>query len=911
METSEKKRFFIIDGNAYIYRSFHAIRGLATTTGIPTNAIFGFVNMIMKVLRDDKPDYMAVAFDTPAPTFRHAQYEGYKADRPGMPDDLASQVPKIKEILSATGIPIIEEPGFEADDVISTLAKKAENMDMEVIIVTSDKDAFQLVSPNVKIKPYGFQRGQDEDYIYGESEVKERFGVPPNKITDLLGLMGDQSDNIPGVPNIGLKIAGKLLEQFSSLEDLLDNLDSVKNERIRNILKDFADQARLSKKLATLDQSVQIDLNVDNYKLDLTSKSLPAKCDEDKLLSIFQQLEFRKFIKDIDLSPKQEKEIEKKYNIVLSDLEFYELIEKLKSAKEFSLDTETNSIDPISADLVGISVSLQPYFAYYIPISHNYLGVPAQLPIKLVIEKLKPILEDPNIHKIGQNIKYDLQVLRKYGIELKGISFDTMIASYIINPLSKHDLDVMALEFLNYKKISIEDLIGKGKNQITLDQVEIEKVAEYSCEDADIALRLKNLMQDKLREYGLEAVFNEIELPLIPVLADMEMTGIKIDTEWLKNLSDRIAKQLESLTDTIYELAGEEFNINSPQQLGRILYEKLKFPTGKKTKTGGYSTNEAELIKLAQAGYELPSVILEYRGLSKLKSTYIDALPQAINPKTGRIHTSFNQAVTETGRLSSSNPNLQNIPIRTDLGKEIRRAFIPEKECCFLLSADYSQIELRMLAHLSHDKALIEAFSKNQDVHASTASLIFGVPIDKVSADMRRQAKTINFGVIYGMGAFRLSNELGITQSEAQRFIDGYFETYSGVRAYFDNVLDFARKNGYVTTIYGRRRLIPEINSKDHNQRAFAERTAINTPVQGSAADLIKMAMIKIADLFKAKNWESKLLLQVHDELVFEVPENELDKVKPAVKSLMENALKLDVPIKVDVGVGKNWLETK
>ncbi|MGB9596569.1 MAG: DNA polymerase, partial [Candidatus Poribacteria bacterium] len=626
--------------------------------------------------------------------------EGYKADRPGMPDDLASQVPKIKEILSAISIPIIEEPGFEADDVIGTLAKKAEKLNMEVVIVTSDKDAFQLVSPNIKIKPYGFQRGQDENYTYGESEVKERFGVPPDKITDLLGLMGDQSDNIPGVPSIGPKTAEKLLGQFLNLEDLLDNVEKVENERIRNILKQFADQARLSKKLATLDQSVQIDLNIDNYKLDLTPRSLPAKCDEDKLLSIFQELEFRKFIKDIDLSPKQEKKIEKKYNIIFSESELKELIEKLKNAKEFALDTETNSLDPISADLVGISISLEPYSAYYIPISHNYLGVPAQLPLGLVIGELKPILEDTNIHKIGQNVKFDLQVLRKYGINLKGISFDTMIASYVINPLSKHDLDVMALELLNYKKIPIEDLIGKGKNQITLDQVEIEKVAEYSCEDADITLQLKNLMQDKLREYGLEAVFNEIELPLIPVLADMEITGIKIDTEWLKNLSDRIGKQLEILITKIYELAGEEFNINSPQQLGKILYDKLKLPTGKKTKTGGYSTNEAELIKLAQAGYELPSVMLEYRGLSKLKSTYVDALPLTINPKTGRIHTSFNQAVTETGRLSSSNPNLQNIPIRTDLGKEIRRAFIPEKERCLLLSADYSQIELRMLGHL-------------------------------------------------------------------------------------------------------------------------------------------------------------------------------------------------------------------
>jgi DNA polymerase-1 len=911
METTEKKRFFIIDGNAYIYRSFHAIRDLATSTGMPTNAIFGFVSMMMKVLRNEKPDYMAVTFDTPAPTFRHKEYAGYKADRPGMPDNLIPQVPKIKEILEATGIPIIEQPGFEADDIIGTLAKKAESLDMEVVIVTSDKDAFQLVTPNIKIKPYGFQRGQDEDFTYNETEVKNRYGVPPDKMTDLLGLMGDSSDSIPGVPDIGPKTAEKLLEQFTSLEDILDKVDEVKSERFKNLLKQYGDQARLSKKLATIDQFVPMEFGIEDCKIELSPKLMPTKCDEGKLLSLFQQLEFRKLIKDMDLSPIQEKIVETKYFTIFTEAELLELIEKLKSASEFAVDTETDNIDPISAELVGISISLKPDEAYYIPVSHRYLGAPTQLPLEFVISQLKPILEDPNIHKIGQNVKYDLQVLRKYGIEIKGVSFDTMIASYIINPLLKHDLDTLAMDFLNHKMIPIEDLIGKGKNQTTLDQIEVDRVTTYSCEDADITFQLKNLMQEKLSEFGLDAVFHELELPLITVLADMEMTGIKIDTEWLKALSDNIYKQLETLTAKIYELAGEEFNINSTQQLGKILFDKLKLPTGKKIKTGGYSTNEAELAKLASAGHELPMVILEYRGLAKLKSTYVDALPQAINPKTGRIHTSFNQAVTETGRLSSSNPNLQNIPIRTDLGKEIRRAFIPEMERCLLLSADYSQIELRMLAHLSHDKALIEAFSNNQDIHISTASLIFGVPIEKVSPEMRRQAKTINFGVIYGMGAFRLSNDLGITQFEAQKFIDGYFETYSGVKTYFDEVTNFARQNGYVTTIYGRRRLIPEINSKDHNQRLFAERTAINTPVQGSAADLIKMAMINISDLFKSENWKSKLLLQVHDELVFEIFEDELEKVKPEIRSLMENALKLDVPIKADIGIGKNWLETK
>ena len=909
MEATEKKRFFIIDGNAYVYRSFHAIQNLATSTGMPTNAIFGFVNMILKVLRDEKPDYIAVAFDTAAPTFRHKEYAGYKADRPGMPDDLIQQFPVIKEVLEISGIKIIEQPGFEADDIIGTLANKAESSGIDITIVTSDKDAFQLVSPNITIKPYGFRGIHEEDFIYNEAEVKNRYGIEPSKITDLLGLMGDTSDSIPGVPGIGPKTAADLLRQFGNMEVLLEQVDKVKNERIRNLLKQYADQARLSKRLATIDQYVPIESKMDDFKLEVLPKGIPAKCDEGKLLALFQRLEFRKFVKELNLAP-PEKEIETKYHTILSEAELQELVDRMKNSSELAIDTETNSIDPITAELAGISVSIQPYEAFYIPVSHRYIGAPIQLPTELVIGKLKPILEDPSIGKIGQNVKYDLQVLRRYGVELKGISFDTMIASYVINPLTKHGLDDMSLEFLNHKMIPIEDLIGKGKDQRTMDEVEVEKVSEYSCEDADITLQLKNLMDVQLHKYDLESVFHEIELPLIPVLADIEMTGVKIDTDWLKALSVQLAKQLDSLTSEIYELAGEEFNINSTQQLGKILYEKLNLPTGKKTKTG-FSTNEAELVKLSAAGHELPSKMLEYRSIAKLRSTYVDALPQSINPKTGRIHTSFNQAVTETGRLSSSNPNLQNIPIRTELGKEIRRAFITDKDSCVILSADYSQIELRMLAHLSKDKALTEAFVKNQDVHASTAALIFGVPIENVNSEMRRQAKTINFGVIYGMGAFRLSNELGIKQAEAQNFIDSYFNTYSGVRTYFDGVTEFARQNGYVTTISGRRRLIPEINSKDHNQRAFAERTAINTPVQGSAADMIKLAMIKIADLFKSEGWKSKLLLQVHDELVFEVPDDELDKVTEGIRSVMESALPLDVPVKVDIGVGKNWLDAK
>ncbi len=910
METTEKKKFFIIDGNAYVYRSFHAIRELATSTGVPTNAIFGFMNMMMKILREEKPEYLAIAFDTSTPTFRHVEFADYKKDRPGMPDELAQQFPMIKQILQSLCIPIVEKPGFEADDIIGTLAKKAESMGMDVIIVTSDKDAFQLVSPNIKIRPYGFRGIKEEDFTYDENEVINKYGIPPSKITDLLGLMGDTSDSIPGVPNIGPKTASTLLNQFDSIEVMLDHLDEVKNERIRELLRQYAEQAKLSKKLATLDTFVSIDTNLDNYSIDISDSGLPANCKQGELLDIFQNLEFRKFIKEFNLTPEQVK-VEKKYHTILSESDINDLIKKLSESKEFAVDTETNGIDPLTAELVGISISMQPHEAYYIPIQHRYIGVPEQLPMSTVINVLKPILEDQNIGKIGQNIKYDLQIFRNYGIDLKGISFDTMIASYVINPLSKHDLNTMALEILNHKMITIEELIGKGKDQRTMDEVEIERVSEYSCEDADITLQLKNIMQSQLKEYGLEHVFHEIELPLISVLADMEMKGIKIDINWLKSLSKNLNNRLELLTSEIYKLAGEEFNINSTQQLSKILYEKMNMPTGKKTKSGGYSTNEAELAKLADAGYELPIKILNYRTLAKLKNTYIDALPQSINPKTGRVHTSFNQAVTETGRLSSSNPNLQNIPVRTEEGKQIRQAFVPDRDCCFLVTMDYSQIELRMLAHLSKDKALTEAFINNLDIHSSTASLIFDVPISDVTSEMRRQAKTINFGIIYGMGAFRLANDLGITNAEAQNFINEYFETYSGVRRYFDEMIDFAKKNGYVTTISGRRRFIREINSSDHSMRSLGERIAINTPVQGSAADMIKLAMIKIANLIKSEGWETELLLQVHDELIFEIPEHELEKAIPQIKLFMENALELDVPIKVDVGIGKSWLEAK
>ena len=896
-----KKRFFIMDGNAYIYRAFYAIEGLSTSTGIPTNAVFGFTRLLLKLLFDDKPDYIVIAFDTAGPTFRHEEYAEYKADRPEMPSPLVQQLPIIREVIDALNIPILEQSGYEADDIIGTVAKKAEAAGMEVIIVTGDKDALQLVSPNIKVNPYSFRGFFEPGFVFDRQAVKERHGVEPDKVTDLMGLMGDKIDNIPGVPGIGKKTAPQLIEQFGSLEELLDHADEVKSEKQKQLLKEYREQALLSKRLATVDVNVPINLDFKSCEM--------KDFDQSKLMNLFRRLEFRQFIRELDLS--QKKDVEVKYHTILTESDLDDLVSKLKQQTDFAVDTETNGLDPVTSDIVGISIAFQPHEAYYIPVSHRYIGVPEQLPLELVANKLKPLLSDSSIGKIGQNIKYDLQILKRCGIELSNISFDTMLASYILNPSARgHNLSDLAMEYLGHKMIPIQDLIGKGKNQITMDEVDVERASEYACEDADITLQLKSDLEPDLHKYELESVFREIELPLIPVLAEMEMAGIRVNTKYLKELSGKLSKQLDSLTKKIYELAGEEFNINSPKQLGEILFEKLGLPPGKRTKTG-YSTNEAELERLSAAGYELPSLILEFRSIAKLKSTYVDALPEQINPKTGRVHTFFNQAVTETGRLSSSKPNLQNIPIRTEEGREIRRAFIPGEECSLLLAADYSQIELRMLAHLSGDATLIEAFRNNEDIHSRTASLIFGLPLDQIMPNMRRQAKTINFGIIYGMGAFRLARELEISHGDAQRFIDSYFKTYSGVKSYFDGVIEFARENGYVTTISGRRRRIPEINSRNRNTREFAERTAINTPVQGSAADMIKLAMIKIDEFFRSENLKSRLLLQVHDELVFEVHEAELDKIQLNVCSLMEGALPLDVPVKVDVGVGKDWLEAK
>ncbi len=896
-----KKRFFIMDGNAYIYRAFYAIEGLSTSTGIPTNAVFGFTRLLLKLLFDDKPDYIAIAFDTAGPTFRHEEYAEYKADRPEMPSPLAQQLPIIREVIDALNIPILEQSGYEADDIIGTVAKRAEAAGMEVIIVTGDKDALQLVSPNIKVNPYSFRGFFEPGFVFDKQAVKERHGVEPDKITDLMGLMGDKIDNIPGVPGIGKKTAPQLIEQFGNLEELLDHADEVKSESQKRLLKEYREQALLSKRLATVDVNVPINVHLESCEV--------KDFDQSKLMNLFRRLEFRQFIRELDLS--QKKDVEVKYHTILTESDLDDLVGKLKQQTDFAVDTETSGLDPVTSDIVGISIAFQPHEAYYIPVSHRYIGVPEQLPLELVVSKLKPLLSDSSIGKIGQNIKYDLQIFKRCGIELSNISFDTMLASYILNPSARgHNLSDLAMEYLGHKMIPIEDLIGKGKNQITMDEVDVERASEYACEDADITLQLKGHLEPDLHKYELESVFREIELPLIPVLAEMEMTGIRVDTKYLKELSVKLSKQVDSLTEKICELAGEEFNINSPKQLGEILFEKLGLPPGKRTKTG-YSTNEAELERLSAAGYELPSLILEFRSIAKLKSTYVDALPEQINPKTGRVHTFFNQAVTETGRLSSSNPNLQNIPIRTEEGREIRRAFVPGEECSLLLAADYSQIELRMLAHLSGDATLIAAFRNNEDIHSRTASLIFGLPLDQITPNMRRQAKTINFGIIYGMGAFRLARELEISLGEAQRFIDSYFKTYSGVQSYFDGVVKFARENGYVTTISGRRRRISEINSSNRNIREFAERTAINTPVQGSAADMIKLAMIKISEFFRSESLKSRLLLQVHDELVFEVHEAELDKIQRNVCSLMEEALPLDVPVKVDVSVGKNWLEAK
>lgn len=888
--TEKNPKVFLIDGSSYIYRAFFAIAHLSNSKGFPTNAIYGFTNMLLKILREKGAEYAAIAFDAPGPTFRHEVFGEYKANRPSMPEDLRVQVPHIKEVVSALRVPVLEKEGYEADDLIATLARRLEREGIETVVVSGDKDLMQLISSRITLYD------PMKDKTFQVPDVKERFGVPPDKLVEVMGLMGDTTDNIPGVPGIGPKTASQLIDEFGSIENLLKNVEKVKSGKVRSSLDRYAEQARLSRELATLDSEAPLDWGLEALKL--------GEPDRKNLQAIFKEMEFAKLLKDFSL---QTDHRDDDYRLITGRGEFDDLVQNLKKAGTFALDLESTSIEPMRAEIVGLSFSFEPHRAFYLPVGHAYPGAPEQLSREGVLRTLRPLLEDPGMKKYGQNIKYDYILLANSGIRLQGIAGDSMIASYLLNPSKhRHSLEELSREYLDRQIITYSDVAGSGAKAIPFSQVEVGKACRYSGEDADLTLQLAQLLMPKIEADGFAELFHEVELPLIEVLAAMEMNGVRLDVPLLEVMSREFEIKMDKISEEIFDLAGESFNINSPQQLGKILFERLKLPGGKRTKTG-YST-DVEVLNELSKDFPLPAKVLEYRSLSKLKSTYVDALPQLVNPKTGRIHTSFNQTVTATGRLSSSDPNLQNIPIRSPEGRRIREAFMPE-EGSRILSADYSQVELRILAHLSRDPFLVDTFQKDQDVHAATAGEIFHVSPDRVNPEMRRLAKVINFGIIYGMSAFGLAKELGIQPAVAQAYIANYFQKYHGVRDYIDSSLETAREKGYVTTLMNRRRYLPDIKSPNRSVRQFAERIGINAPIQGTAADLIKVAMIRIHRRLIREKRETKLILQIHDELVFEVPEGELEGVRAMVKEEMEGVTKLVIPLKVEVGTGKNWAE--
>ncbi|HRU23900.1 MAG TPA: DNA polymerase I [Candidatus Latescibacteria bacterium] len=905
---SDAKRLYLLDGTALVYRAYFAfIRNpLINSKGENTSAPFGFVSALLKIVREEAPDYLAVVFDSAQPTFRHERFPAYKATRERMPEELVAQLPRIDQIVEAFGVPIVRLDGFEADDLIGTLAVQGQNAGLDVTIVTGDKDLMQLVNNRVTILAPGKTRNEWERI--GPEEVVARWGVSPEQIRDLLGLMGDSSDNIPGVPKVGEKTAVELLKKYGSLDAVLEAAPEIQKPMVRQNLMDFASQARLSKELATIAVDAPVTLDLEAFTW--------VAPDPARVVPVFRELEFNQLIEQLGVqAPGPANKLPLEFRTVTADM-LPGLCEQIRAAGAFSFDTETTSTDPRSASLVGISLACDGLTGYYLPIGHRNrepdglaftrsAESPVNLPLTTVKEHLQPLFADTMLLKIGQNTKFDLAILHRAGFAVDAPLFDTMIASYILDPSARHGLDAMAEEHLGHRMIPITDLIGKGKDEITFDLTPVDKATEYSGEDAVITYRLGRLFEERLKTNGLDELFRTLEMPLVPVLLQMEETGIRVDAEALRDLSREISQQLHELEEQVYEAAGEKFNINSTQQLAHILFDVIGLPARRKTKTG-YSTDVDVLEALAPL-HPLPKLVLQYRSLAKLLSTYVDALPKLVNKKTGRIHTSFNQTVTATGRLSSTDPNLQNIPVRTELGGQVRRAFVPEKGW-LMLSADYSQIELRIMAHLSEDTTLIKAFQNDEDIHTLTASLVFGVPPAQVNRELRAQAKTINFGVIYGQTPFGLSQQLGIPQREAALFIENYFKTYPGVKKYGEVTIERARKDGFVSTMLGRRRFVPDIDHQDVNRRRFAERTAINTPIQGTAADMIKLAMIRIHERIAAEKLRARMLLQVHDELLFEVPPDECDALKDLVRAEMSGALELRVPVRVDIGVGENWL---
>ncbi|WP_312274268.1 DNA polymerase I [Pseudescherichia sp.] len=914
----------LVDGSSYLYRAYHAFPPLTNSAGEPTGAMYGVLNMLRSLIMQYQPTHAAVVFDAKGKTFRDELFEHYKSHRPPMPDDLRSQIEPLHAMVKAMGLPLMAISGVEADDVIGTLALEAEKMGRPVLISTGDKDMAQLVTPNVTLI------NTMTNTILGPEEVINKYGVPPELIIDFLALMGDSSDNIPGVPGVGEKTAQALLQGLGGLETLLNESDKIATLSFRGAktmaakLEQNREVARLSYQLATIKTDVELDLSCEQLTV-----QQPAA---DELLSLFKRYEFKRWTTDVEAgtwlqgkgakpaakpqaAPVAEVEDDEPattlsaehYVTVLDEPTLNEWIARLKRAPVFAFDTETDSLDNVSAQLVGLSFATEPGLAAYVPVAHDYLDAPEQLSRDRVLELLKPLLEDEKALKVGQNLKFDRGILQNYGIELRGIAFDTMLESYILDSVAgRHDMDSLSARWLKHQTVTFEQIAGKGKNQLTFNQIALEEAGHYAAEDADVTLQLHLKMWPKLEKHaGPLNIFQNIEMPLVPVLSRIERNGVKIDPAVLHKHSGEITLRLAELEKKAHEIAGEAFNLSSTKQLQVILFEKQGIKPLKKTPGGAPSTSEEVLEELA-LDYPLPKVILEHRGLSKLKSTYTDKLPLMINPKTGRVHTSYHQAVTATGRLSSTDPNLQNIPVRNDEGRRIRQAFIAPEDYV-IVSADYSQIELRIMAHLSRDRGLLSAFAEGQDIHRATAAEVFGMPLESVSNEQRRSAKAINFGLIYGMSAFGLSRQLNIPRKESQRYMDLYFERYPGVREYMERTRAQAKEQGYVETLEGRRLYLPDITSSNAARRAGAERAAINAPMQGTAADIIKRAMIAVDAWLQAEQPRVRMIMQVHDELVFEVHKDDVEQVSQKIHELMENSTQLDVPLLVEVGSGENW----
>ncbi|MDT8371105.1 MAG: DNA polymerase I [Gammaproteobacteria bacterium] len=908
---TQKAPFILVDGSSYLYRAYHAMgqANLTNSQGLATGAIYGVVNMLRKLLRDYKPQHIAVIFDAKGKTFRDDLYSEYKAHRPPMPDDLREQIEPLHAVVKAMGLPLLMIDGVEADDVIGTLARQATEQGIETVISTGDKDMAQLVNEHITLI------NTMSDTVTDVQAVHDKYGISPAQIIDYLALMGDKVDNIQGVPSVGPKTATKLLQQYKTLDGVIAHADDVKG-KLGERLREAAPLLPLSYQLAT----IKCDVELDQTPLSLARKQQ----DNATLLELFKTLEFRTWIKELSDSPQstltgsalQHADITEKpalstaqnYETILTEERLQHWLTQLNAADLFAFDTETTSLNYLDARIVGLSFAVKAGEAAYLPLHHDYIGAPLQLDAGHVLGLFKPLLENSNKHKVGQNLKYDRHVLLNHDIDLQGIQHDTMLQSYVLDSTAtRHDMDSLAEKHLNRNTIHFEDIAGKGKKQLTFNQIDLEQAGLYAAEDADITLQLHLVLWPQIKAIpSLKSVYFELEMPLLPVITSLERNGVNIDIWMLQQQSDELAHQLAKLEQQAWAIAGEEFNLGSPKQLGDILYDKLELPVLKKTPKGQASTAEAVLQELADQGYELPQVLMHYRSLSKLKSTYTDRLPEQVNRATGRVHTSYHQAVTATGRLSSSDPNLQNIPIRSEEGRRIREAFVAP-EGFSILAADYSQIELRIMAHLSQDSGLLKAFAAGEDIHRHTASEIFSVALDEVTNDQRRSAKAINFGLIYGMSAHGLSKQLGIERHQAADYMTTYFERYPDVKHYMETTRDQAKLDGYVETLFGRRLYLPEINSSNGMRRQYAERTAINAPMQGTAADIIKRAMISIHHWLITSDTSIKMIMQVHDELVFEVPKDQIDLAKTTIEQCMTDAADLDVPLEVGIGVGDNW----